>query len=153
MSSKIFQNSAFTVACACAGTLARMFLARWIRHLWRRLRSNTTSAAPMRPAPPPLMTSSGSRRPRASRPRENPGPGAVALARTRLQAQKPGLSGRGEAPRDEHRFRRRAGMHLEVAAVSEEVVELDARQVPGLPRVELVADRPADPRHRRPRHR
>ena len=49
-----------------------MFLARWITHLWRRLWPKTTSAAPIRPAPPSLMTSSGSPRPRAFIPRKNP---------------------------------------------------------------------------------
>jgi len=45
---------------------------RWIRQRCRRLWGKQSSAAPMRPAPPSEMTSSGPPRPRAVRPRKNP---------------------------------------------------------------------------------
>jgi hypothetical protein len=44
-------------------------------------------------------------------------------------------------------------VHAEVAAVQEQVLQRHPRQVPGLPGVELVFDRLADPRHRRLRQR
>jgi hypothetical protein len=84
---------------------------------------------------------------------EEPGPGVVALRTARLEAQEHGLARRGETPGHQHRLGRRSGVHAEVAPVGEEVVDLDARQVPGLPDVELVADGLADAAHRRLRHR
>jgi hypothetical protein len=50
-----------------------------------------------------------------------------------------------DSPGGQDRLGRRAGVHLEVAGVQEQVVQADARQVAGLPGSELVADALADP--------
>ena len=53
---QIAQKSTFTWSCACLGTYARTFPARWMREPWRAERVKTSSTAPMRPAPPSETT-------------------------------------------------------------------------------------------------
>src|SRR5512132_1787731 len=119
-----------------------MFLARWITQRCRRLWGKQSSAAPIRPAPPSEMTSSGACRPRAVRPPKNP---AHASWDSELpQAQEHRLAGGGDAPRDQDRLGRGARVHLEERPVGKQVVELDLGQVVGLPGVELGLDRLAD---------
>jgi hypothetical protein len=61
------QKSAFTWDWSWAGTLASTLRARWTRHRCRRLAGNARSKAPVRPAAPSLMPSSGAPRPRPIR--------------------------------------------------------------------------------------
>lgn len=49
MSSKVVQKAASTSPWYSTGTMARTFRARWIRHLWRRLCTKTSSTAAMSP--------------------------------------------------------------------------------------------------------
>jgi hypothetical protein len=60
-----------------------------------------------------------------------------------------GAAGGGDAPGGQDRLGAGAGVHAEVRAVQEQVVQLDALEAAGGPGGELVFDRLADPRDRR----
>src|SRR6266545_3422120 len=84
---------------------------------------------------------------------EEAGPGVGRLGVAGLKAQQHRLAGRGDAPGDQHRLRRRAGVHPKEAPVGKQIVQLNLGEAAGLPGVELVLDRLTDPAHRRLRHR
>jgi hypothetical protein len=75
---------------------------------------------------------------------QEPGPGVMAFAGAGGQADQHRAALGGDAPGGKHRLGRRAGVHAKVGAVQEQVLQLDPRQVAGLPGVELVLDRLAD---------
>jgi len=79
-------------------------------------------------------------------------PGVDGLGGTRLDGQQHRSAVAGHAPGDQHRLRPGAGVHLEVAAVQEQVLQLYLGQVPGGEDVELGPDRLAYPADRRLRH-
>jgi len=69
-----------------------------------------------------------------------------------LDGQEHGFAVGRDAPGHEHRLGRGAGVHLEVAAVDVEVLDLDPREVAMAERLELFLDRLADPAHGRLGH-
>ena len=86
-------------------------------------------------------------------PAQEPRPRVGGLGGPRFQAQEVRLPGHVDAPRHQHRLGLRPGVHPEVRAVDEQVLELDLREVPGIEGVELVLDGLADPGDRGARHR
>jgi hypothetical protein len=75
---------------------------------------------------------------------QEPSPGVVALVAARCQPdQHRGALG-GDPPGAQHRLGPSARVHPEVAAVQEQVLQLDPAQLAGLPGVELGLDRLAD---------
>ena len=80
---------------------------------------------------------------------EEAGPGVGGLRRPRLQAHQHGTTFGGHTPRGQHRLGPGAVVIAEMAAVQEQVLEVDVGQLPVLPGVELGLDRLAHPAHRR----
>src|SRR4051794_36049687 len=99
----------------------------------------------MRPGAPSETTSSGARRPRAMSPLRNPAQARRSTPTTPPRGPPTPAGPLSSFPRRQHRLGPGAVVHLEVAAVEEQVLEGDVTQVPALPGVELSLDRLADP--------
>jgi hypothetical protein len=84
---------------------------------------------------------------------EEIGPGVDRFRAARGQPDQDRGAGGGDAPGGQHRLGAGAGMHAEIRAVQEQVIQLEVLQTPGGPRGELVFDRLTDPRDRRLRQR
>jgi hypothetical protein len=138
------QNSAFTLARACSGTLAKRFLARCTRQRWRKAFGKRRSMAEMSPGEPSETTRSGQRRPLARRPERNPSQASVDSPPAPSRPTS-GLALRGEPPGAEHGLGPGHLVVAEVGGVEEEHVELHRREVPDPPGVELLLDLGADP--------
>jgi hypothetical protein len=80
---------------------------------------------------------------------EEPCPGVVAFVAAGRQADQHRGALAGDAPGAKHRLGARARVHPEMAAVQEQVLQLDPLKVTGLPGVELVLDGLADAADRR----
>ncbi len=129
-----------TSACIPAGTLARTFLARWMRHRWRSALGKACSIAAIRPGAPSLMTSSGEGRPRSLRSArkssqasaDSPVPGARPMNAGLPSVVMPQAASTGSAGEP--------GCIRKKLGVQEQVVQRDAVQAAPRPGLVLVLD-------------
>jgi hypothetical protein len=136
--------------------LARTFRARWMRHRWRRLLASSGQHDLARADQSRCAVGDDEQR-RDEAPTEKVGeevgPGVVALGLPGGEAHEDRRPFDRDSPGAEHRLGRGPRVELEVAAVEEQVVEVDRREVPGPPGLELLLDGLTDPRDGRLRQR